>query len=348
MINLQSATLRHVAVHYVGNQGIDETLFLSSDVIDLRNEFLADILTNSFTKPFADKNEFHRFVHSSDVQLNEVFNFTGQFFANQDLFLELSKNISKHLYTKTTHPKVKGGEIYLAYFENCILEDELCDAIGIFKTENKEIFLKAEESGDNYMLDPELGININKLDKGAFIFNTSQSDGRRVVILDNLSKGFEAQYWKDDFLGLTPCADAYHYTKQYMNMTKDFVTKAMPAEHQTDRAAQIDMLNRSLAYFKEKPTFSIQKFEEEVIQNDEIRDSFQSYRAQYQSDKNVALNDEFDISDAAVKKQAKVYKSVLKLDKNFHVYIHGDKDKIEKGIDADGRKFYKLYYEQEN
>ncbi len=348
MINLQSALLAHASVHYVGNQGMDESTFLSTDAIDLQNEFLADILTGSFTQPFEDKNELHHFAHSSDLQLNEVYNFVNQVFTNRDTFHELSKNIAKHLHSKTVHPKVKGGEVYVAYFENCVLDDELCDAIGIYKSENKEIFLKAEEANDNYALEPELGINLNKLDKGCLIFNCEKSDGLRVVILDNLNKGYDAHYWKDEFLALSPCSDAYHYTKQYMSLTKDFVTKAMPAEHQTDRTEQIDILNRSLAYFKEKPTFSLQSFADEVIQDDDLKDSFKSYRAQYQSERKVELNDEFDISDAAVKKQARVYKSVLKLDKNFHVYIHGEKELIEKGIDSDGRKFYKLFYENES
>jgi len=38
----------------------------------------------------------------------------------------------------------------------------------------------------------------------------------------------------------------------------------------------------------------------------------------------------------------------LKLDGNFHVYIHGNKDMIERGVDDDGRKYYKLYYEEES
>jgi hypothetical protein len=48
-----------------------------------------------------------------------------------------------------------------------------------------------------------------------------------------------------------------------------------------------------------------------------------------------------------VKKQARVFKSVLKLDKNFHIYIHGNRELIEQGVEKDGRKFYKIYFEKE-
>ena len=118
MINLQSAILSHVSVHYVGNQGADESLFLSTDEIDLSNEFLADILTESFTKPFQDKSEFLRFTHSSDLQLNEMYSFVNQVFMNKNTFHEVSKNMAKHLFEKTQHPKVKGGEMYVAFWEN--------------------------------------------------------------------------------------------------------------------------------------------------------------------------------------------------------------------------------------
>ena len=47
-----------------------------------------------------------------------------------------------------------------------------------------------------------------------------------------------------------------------------------------------------------------------------------------------------------VKKQARAFKSVIKLDKNFHIYIHGDRDLIEQGEDERG-KFYKVYYNKE-
>lgn len=38
-------------------------------------------------------------------------------------------------------------------------------------------------------------------------------------------------------------------------------------------------------------------------------------------------------------------KLVIKLDRNFHVYIHGKRDKIEEGEDKKG-KFIKLYYDK--
>ncbi|MEZ4893945.1 MAG: hypothetical protein R2778_13135 [Saprospiraceae bacterium] len=50
-----------------------------------------------------------------------------------------------------------------------------------------------------------------------------------------------------------------------------------------------------------------------------------------------------------MRKEFKVFKSVLKLDKNFHIYVHGRRDLIERGFDEQkGKKFYKVYYENED
>lgn len=39
------------------------------------------------------------------------------------------------------------------------------------------------------------------------------------------------------------------------------------------------------------------------------------------------------------------HKEVVKLDKNFHIYIHGDRSKIQEGMDDKG-KYVKLYYKE--
>ncbi|HMW97500.1 MAG TPA: nucleoid-associated protein, partial [Flavobacteriales bacterium] len=75
---------------------------------------------------------------------------------------------------------------------------------------------------------------------------------------------------------------------------------------------------------------------------------FDQYSERYGQENDVRLQDRFDISSHAVKSQARVFKSVLKLDKNFHIYIHGDRSRIEHGVDErTGRKFYKIWYDEE-
>ena len=75
---------------------------------------------------------------------------------------------------------------------------------------------------------------------------------------------------------------------------------------------------------------------------------FENFKCQYETDNNVELTDQFAISDFAVKDEKKYFKHVLKLDKNFHVYIHGEKKYIRKGYDPDrDMNYYVLYFRNE-
>jgi hypothetical protein len=101
-------------------------------------------------------------------------------------------------------------------------------------------------------------------------------------------------------------------------------------------------------YFKSNESFNKNDFENEIFQDEEVKKSFQKYDSSFREANDSNLMDNFNISQQAVKKQARVFKSVLKLDKNFHVYIHGDRELIEQGIEEDGRKYYKLYFREES
>ncbi len=76
--------------------------------------------------------------------------------------------------------------------------------------------------------------------------------------------------------------------------------------------------------------------------------SFRNFNKEYEEINGIEIDETFEVSQQAVKKQSRFFKSVLKLDKNFHVYIHGDKNLIEKGFDAKtGLHFYKIYFTEE-
>ena len=122
----------------------------------------------------------------------------------------------------------------------------------------------------------------------------------------------------------------------------------MDEDFNVEKTDKIDILNRSVEYFKTNESFNKADFEETVFQSEEVINSFRSYDSSYRESNEIEVKDEFDISDQAVKKQSKFFKSILKLDKNFHVYIHGNKDMIERGVESDGRKFYKIYFEKED
>ncbi len=75
--------------------------------------------------------------------------------------------------------------------------------------------------------------------------------------------------------------------------------------------------------------------------------SFSRYKDNYEKELDLAVQESFANSDSAVKKQARSFRSVIKLDKNFHIYVHGNRELMEQGEDAGG-KFYKVYYKEES
>lgn len=89
-------------------------------------------------------------------------------------------------------------------------------------------------------------------------------------------------------------------------------------------------------------------FTAEVLQQPDIVEAFKDHKEKYERLNGVNLKSNFDISTDAAKKMQKIFKSVIKLDKNFHLYIHGDEGMIERGYDEEvGKNFYKVYFEKE-
>ena len=347
MTSIDSVQLAQVIVHKLGNPSRGEALKLSANPMTLNEGNLRELLTKYFLAPF-NEHEQYRFTHISDPGLNEVYHYATTIFDDPESFAQQSRLLAEFLYSKSTHAKVKEGELYVARFDNVPFGAGFTEAIGIFKSETKETFLKVLPQGENWDLIAEEGIDINKLDKGCLIFKQDGQNGFVVCVVDNTNKQQEARYWINDFLQVTRSANSYHYTDAALGMCKLFISNELAEKFDVSKSDQIDMLNRSMDYFKTKDEFSFTEFAEEVLHHPEVIESFTQYKQSYETAKQVIIEDAFDIHLSAVKKQQRVFKSVLKLDKNFHVYIHGRKDLIEKGYDErSGKHFYKLYFDEE-
>jgi hypothetical protein len=347
MFNFDEISLDRIVVHSVGNKHNEEALNLSKSEIRLEDETVKEVLMKYFLSSFK-KEEFFNFHHESGLDMNEVYCYATEYFDNSDSFYDQSTNIAVHLFEKSNHPNIKGGEFYLVNFSGCVVDGEVCEALGIFKSENKDTFLKVYHHQENYELGCENGINIKKLDKGCLIFNTEKESGYKVCIVDATNKNNEALYWKDDFLGLKLREDDFYHTQNYLNMCKGFVQEVYNDENEVGKADQIDMMNKSINFFNDKKEFNEDLFKQEVIEQPEVIQAFDEYKEYYQNDRDVQVNDDFQISNDAVKDEKRFFKHILKLDKNFHVYIHGQRKFIEKGYDtARDLNYYKLYFREE-
>lgn len=345
-LDFTEVELKQLITHHVGNKLRDEKFSLSDETTSIEEE-TKNFLLKYFLLPIKPE-EFYTFTHSVDLNMNEVYKVTENIFSSPNKFIQYSQSIAKLLYEQSMHPKIREGELNVVLFSNVVLGDETVDAIGIFKSETNVPFLKMKNQKSKFSINHDYGFEIKGVDKGCVIFNTDQKNGYRILIVDNANKSVEAQYWKDDFLKVKPVADEFHQTNQFLGIAKNFITKQLDEEFEISKADKIDLLNRSVEYFKTNEIFDKKEFEKEVFQDSGIIKSFRNFDNTYRQENEIEITDNFDISPQAVKKQARVFKSVLKLDKNFHIYIHGNREMIEQGVDQDGRKYYKIYYEEES
>ena len=151
----------------------------------------------------------------------------------------------------------------------------------------------------------------------------------------------ESIYWKEDFLHIRPVENDFNQTKFFLDDLKKVITHDLDEELNVSREEKISIVNRSIGYFEANEVFKKEIFNTEVLLRPDIIKFFDK-------DSNLSnFPEEFSISMNAVKKQKKKFKSIIKLDKNFHIYIQGSNGTMEKGVDKDGRKFYKFYYQDE-
>lgn len=350
MFDFTQVELEKIIVHKVGNKLREEGVNRSERFLEL-DDSVKQLLLTYFLNPFKTSNTLHNFNHESDLERNDLFYYSNEIFdSNSSVLLERSIDIAERLYSKSDHPKIKGGEFYVAFFSNCIIDDEIVNAIGLFKSENKETFLQVFEKNNNYEIGSQKGININRLDKGCLVFNSEKEKGYVVSIVDVMSsgKGNEAQYWKD-FLKIKPREDEFYHTKNYIDVYKGFCEDSFKNKNEIDKREQVVLVNKAMEYFDSNENFDEHQFESEVIVRPELISSFKEYKTEFEKNNEIQTVDDFDISSVAVKDRKKRTRSVLKLDKSFHVYIHGSQDRIERGYDENkDLSYYKLFFEKES
>lgn len=387
-----TAHIAHCAIHHVGNAQREEELLLSGAPLTLSDDIktvLGQYFLGAFKENPYRPTPYLRFTHETDLALNEVYNFVSTIFTDPTALHEQSVNLAKHLYQQSNHPNIKSGEFCVVYFTQVLLEKmvestqsatedsidgtpdsdignnedtptntrasrikEEIVAVGLFKSENKNTFIKVNQEGVGsadvtFDVQTEQGISVEQLDKGCIIFNCEAESGYMALVVDNTNKGNEAQYWTRDFLQLAPRKDEFSSTTETLSVYKQFITEALPAKQELSKTDQAEYLTRSIDFFEQNERFDADAFEAEVIQQPEVIDYFEEYKKGLAEHNDVQLEDNFAISDKALKKQARYFRSVIKLDKNFHIYVHGERKKIEQGTDEKG-KFYKLYYDEES
>lgn len=345
MINLFNAHIENLSIHRVGNKSRNEALFLSENAYGLNDE-IVPLLKEYFFKSFREKEEnYYQFAHEVDLEYNEMFQMATDLFSNPSEIHAVSKKIATHLFEQSNHPHIKNGEVYIAYFTNISIDNNLVDAIGVFKSEIQTDFMQFEEKGSNLEMILQQGINLNRLDKGCLIFNYKKEEGYKILSID--SNRYDARYWLEHFLSVDAFHDDNFITKKYLKFCQDFAKDVVfPAE---DKKEEVMFMNRSVNYFAKNDDFEESNFLNEVLSNPELIPEFKNYKVDKGEKYSIEDVTSFPIANAAVTDARKRIKNVINLDTNIQIklnFINPESAEkfVEKGWDEEKQMYYYLVY----
>jgi len=341
MIQSELAIIGDIVLHRVGEDESHSTI--SNELTQIADDDENMLFRRIFLKPFSTHTSTFEFAHPVGIEHNILYSLARKIFDEED-FLEQSKAIARHLISVSKHPNIKEGDLFMARFDDVGFGNKHYRALGIYKFEDKDSYLDTSSSGRTTRYTLKKGIGGRKPDKAVLILFTDEP--YTLFVIDNSPN--ETEYWQNEFIKHKPKNDFVNNTNDVMGIAKNFITEEIPQIYQVTKADQIDFLNRSVEYFKTHEKYDRKEFEEEVFHHDEMIQSFRRFDKSFREENSIEVADTFEISQQSVKKQARVFKSVLKLDKNFHIYIHGNRELIEQGVDNEGRKYYKIYYEEES
>lgn len=345
MINLYNTQIESLSLHKVGNKSRNEGTSISENTYKLNDE-ITPLIKEYFFKPFREKEEnYFQFAHEVDLEYNEMFNLVTSVFDNPDMFHDASKNITTHLYNQSGHPHIKAGEVYVAYLKNVSIDNNVVDAIGIFKSELQSDFLQFRSNYSNLEMILQQGISLDKLDKGCIIFNYKKEEGYKILSVDQ--NRYDARYWLEGFLSVDAFHDENFLTKKYLKFCQDFGKEVIsPAE---DKKEEVMFINRSMNYFAKNDDFEETEFLNEVISNPDLIPEFKNFKADKGEKYSIEDVSSFPISNSAVSDARKKFKNVINLDTNISIkldFINPESAEkfIEKGWDEEKQMYYYLCY----
>jgi len=348
MIKRTKASISKCILHKVGNKFNSTKNAFSEQPIDF-DEASYDLILPYLLRPFGSVAESYRFNHHSNINLNEINSYATQLLKDDTDFVATSKHIVTHLFEQSNSAQIKTGDVIICMFHDIQYEDYLTDAIGIFKIENKSHFFQTHLENNSYDLFVQKGIQAKKVDKGCLILNAADGEGNIVLSVDN--NNYDAQYWIKSFLNVKYPDDSNQHTKNYIEMCREFSKEIV--QPQFGMQEQSSFLAKTVDFFKENEVVNIETFKEDVFEEEDHIQLFEDYKKTFESDNNVLIRNQFDVSEVVLKKQKQKIKTEIKLDTNIQIKLDVDApdasaEYLERGYDDEKKMhYYKVYFNAE-
>ena len=149
-------------------------------------------------------------------------------------------------------------------------------------------------------------------------------------------------YWQERFLKLRASDESFYKTNLALTQCKKYILK----QNEISNTEKLNLLNKTLDFFREQEKFEADPYLNNVFDSieDVQKDIFKQTISGYET----------EISESAIEKAAKTFKRKIKLDENVEIQvnirdINNLEQIIEVGYDKEtNRKFYKIYFNEEN
>jgi hypothetical protein len=349
MITRKNASISKFIIHKVGNKFNDTKNAFSEKTVDF-DEASYNLMLPFLLRPFSSVVQSYRFNHHANISLNEINSYSKQIFDDEDAFVDVSKHIVTHLYEQSTSANIKTGDVLVVMFEGIEFNDITTNALGIFKIETKVDFFQTYLENNSYDVLVQKGISSKKVDKGCLILNQTDAEGNIVLSVDNNS--YDAQYWINQFLNIKYADDANSHTQQYIELCKEFSTEILKTSYGAQE--QNTFLAKTIDFFKENEIVNIERFKEEVFQEEKHKSLFDDYKKTFEGEQNIVMRNQFDVAEAVVNKEKKKIKTDIKLDTNIQIKLDIDapeasSEYLERGFDDEKKMYYyKVFFNVES
>jgi hypothetical protein len=343
MIDLKTAVVTSCIIHRLGNSQAEENCFFSKAEVMLTEQEGTE-LKKILCKPFNAPMQVHQFVHETELNQNEMYNHVTDVFSNGNELASISKSIVQILYRLSGDYSIKAGEVFFMMLDEITTEAGKTNGMAIIKMDSTSKFIKANSLSQSIELLFDKGMMSKNIEKACLILNDDYQEGFYVYPYEKLVG--ETNYWDKYFLQSKARTDEFRQTNVLLNTYREFVMNDLPAE-QFSKKEKIDLVQNSMNFMIENnDSVTVDDFINQQLADPQYQDDYKESLRVYVDDNDVQLQDTFSASKEAIQFQKKRFRSIIKLDKNFHIYVHSNEDLIERGDDEKG-KYYKVYFKEE-
>jgi 37-kD nucleoid-associated bacterial protein len=343
MIDLKTAIITSCIVHKLGNAQAEENCFFSKAEVMLTEQEGSE-LKKILCKPFNTPMQVHQFAHDTELQQHEMYGHVTDVFSNGNELASISKSIVQIMYRLSSDFSIKAGEVFFLMLDEITTEAGKTNGMAIVKMDSNTKFIKPNALSQSIELLFDKGLMSKNIEKACLILNDDYQDGFYVYPYEKTIG--ETNYWDKYFLQCKARTDEFRQTNVLLNTYREFVMNDLPGE-EFSKKEKIDLVQNALNFMVENnDAVTVDDFINQQLAEPQYQEDYKESLRVYVDDNDVQLQDTFSASKEAIQFQRKKFRSIIKLDKNFHIYVHSNEDLIERGDDEKG-KFYKVYFKEE-